>query len=102
MRPRDDIPAGEAFLGRIVEDARRSLALKRVVLFGSRARGDARESSDYDLAFEHGSTDAQWCAFVNRTQDEALTLSDLDLLDWRQASPALRERVRREGIVLYG
>jgi len=55
----------------IVREASRSLVLRRALLFGSRARGDARTASDIDLAFEHDSTDAEWAAFVNRMSDEA-------------------------------
>ncbi|HYN69723.1 MAG TPA: nucleotidyltransferase domain-containing protein [Candidatus Eisenbacteria bacterium] len=49
-RPAGPIPAGSshalaAIVGRIV----RLVDPERIVLFGSRARGDAREDSDYDL-----------------------------------------------------
>ncbi len=38
-------------------------ALDRVVLFGSRARGDAREDSDYDLAVFLKQCDDLWAAW---------------------------------------
>lgn len=92
----------EDALRQIVQRARRVLNLKRVVLFGSRARGDARPDSDIDLAFEHGSSAARWAEFVNEMQDAAPTLLSLDLLDLSAAEPALRARVEAEGRLLYG
>lgn len=90
------------FVDAVVQEARRLLAVDRVWLFGSRARGDARELSDYDLAFDHQASDAAWCAFVNLVQDEASTLADLDLVDLRQASRELRARILKEGVLLHG
>ncbi len=89
-------------IGGIVREASRSLVLRRALLFGSRARGDARTGSDIDLAFEHDSTDAEWASFVNRMSDEAPTLLPLDLVDLRKADAALRERIVREGVRVDG
>ena len=86
----------------VVDEARRDLELRRVLLFGSRARGDARSGSDIDLAFEHESDDATWAGFVNRMRDTAPTLLDLDLIDLDSVSPELRSKVLAEGKVLYG
>lgn len=86
----------------IVEQAGKALRLRRVWLFGSRSRGDAREDSDIDLAFEHDSRPEDWADFVNATLEDAPVLSDLDLVDIRTAEPALRERILREGALLHG
>ena len=74
----------------------------KVILYGSRARGSAREDSDYDLAFvfpkdRHN----RWVRFVVDLDDAAVTLLPVDLLDWNEASESLRERICREGVVLY-
>lgn len=87
---------------KLVELAEQSLALRRVYLFGSRARGDAHRFSDVDLAFEHDSSPAQWARFVNTAQDECPLLLDLDLVDLREATAALRERILLEGKILHG
>jgi predicted nucleotidyltransferase len=89
-------------VGAIVREAQRSLVLRRALLFGSRARGDARAASDIDLAFDHDSTEAEWAAFVNRMGDEAPTLLPLDLVDFRRVDFALRDRIVREGIRVDG
>jgi predicted nucleotidyltransferase len=86
----------------IVREAKQSLALRGALLFGSRARGDARLASDIDLALEHDSTDAEWAAFVNRMGDEAPTLLPVDLVDLRRVDAALRERILREGVRVDG
>ena len=86
----------------IVRTAQRSLALKRAILFGSRARNDARPDSDVDLAFEHASTDAEWASFVNEMAECAPTLLPLDLVDLARVAPELRTRIRRDGRVVHG
>jgi predicted nucleotidyltransferase len=86
----------------IVRAAQRSLVLQRAILFGSRARGDARADSDIDLAFEHASTGSQWAEFVNEMAEHAPTLLALDLVDLAHAEPPLRARVLREGRVVHG
>jgi predicted nucleotidyltransferase len=96
------VQALERVVAEIVEAARRSLDLQRVILFGSRARGDARLDSDLDLAFDHSSTDAEWADFVNQMRDEAPTLLPLDLVDLAQADPALRARITSEGRLVHG
>jgi predicted nucleotidyltransferase len=86
----------------MIREAARVLDLRRVFLFGSRARGDARKDSDIDLAFEHGSSPAAWADFVNAMRDGAPTLLDLDLVDLAEVGPELRTRIVSEGKVLYG
>jgi len=89
-------------LRELLLQAERSLALRRVYLFGSRARGDARDDSDVDLAFEHESSPAEWAKFVNEARDQSRILLDLDLVDFSSAPAALRDRIEREGKLLRG
>ena len=86
----------------MIREAAKVLDLRRVYLFGSRARGDARKDSDIDLAFDHGSPPAAWADFVNAMRDGAPTLLDLDLVDLAEIGPELRTRIFSEGKVLYG
>ncbi len=75
--------------------------VERVVLFGSRARGDERERSDIDLAVIGPDitrpewTDI-WCLV-----DDAPTLLSIDLLRFEEAPDHLRESITREGVALY-
>ena len=58
----------------------------KVILYGSRARGDAREDSDYDLAFVFpGDRRDRWVRFVVDLDDAAVTLLPVDLLNWNEA-----------------
>jgi predicted nucleotidyltransferase len=98
-RASQDEPSG---LRELLRQAESALVLRRVYLFGSRARGDARADSDLDLAFEHDSSPAEWADFVNQAQDEAPVLLDLDLVDLAQAPSELRERILKEGKLLRG
>jgi len=87
---------------RVVESAVRTVDPTRVILYGSRARGDARENSDYDLAFVFPKDRrSRWTRFLADFDDAALTLLPVDLLDWNEASEPLREQIGKEGITLY-
>ena len=89
-------------LREILQLAENDLDLKRVWLFGSRARVDGRANSDIDLAFEHASRPETWANFVNTVLDQAPVLLDLDLVDLGSADPGLRERILAEGRLLRG
>ena len=90
------------FLGLIVEKARELLGPCRVILFGSRARGDFRDSSDFDVAVEHKAPPGQWASFVVAVKEAPITLHDLDIVDLNQADTALQKAIRKEGISLHG
>ena len=74
---------------------------EKVVLFGSRARGDERERSDVDLAVVgEDITDSEWTDIWCYV-DDAPTLLCIDLVRFEQAPSHLRESVIKEGIALY-
>jgi predicted nucleotidyltransferase len=87
---------------RLIDYGIKTVEPDRVILFGSRARGDARENSDYDLAFDFPSNRLlYWLRFVTSADDLPITLRPTDLVAWHEASPELQERIKLEGILIY-
>ena len=71
--------------------------VKRVELFGSRARGDYKRASDIDLAVRGGDIPR-----FSLDIEETSTLLKFDIVDLdSQMQDELRESIRREGKVLY-
>lgn len=72
--------------------------VERVVLFGSRARGDYHRASDIDLAVWGGDT----ARFTVDVDEQTSTLLKYDVVDMgREVSLELLRSVEREGRVLY-
>jgi predicted nucleotidyltransferase len=79
------------------------LAGYTVVLFGSRARRDHGEHSDFDLGV-YGSTPLPLDVFyaVGDFLDDLPTLHRIDWVDLNRASAALRESALTQSVVVYG
>ena len=76
----------------------RKYGVEKVILFGSRARGDYQRASDIDLAVLGGDI----MRFALDVDEETSTLLEFDVID---LSLPLQERfldsIKEEGIVLY-
>ncbi len=74
--------------------------IQKVILFGSRARGDNKERSDVDLAVSGGNI-----TMFSLDVDEIVivpTLLMFDVVDLdRGCNEELRESIQRDGVVLY-
>lgn len=80
-----------------IQKIARDNGVKKVVLFGSRARGDYKRTSDIDLAVFGGDT-ARFALDIEDTS----TLLEYDIVDMgREPQEELQESVRREGMVIY-
>ena len=78
----------------------RDAAASRLVLFGSRARGDNRERSDIDLAVF--GLDAAQSGRLRLALEELPTLLEFDLVCVdANTSPQLLDNIEREGVTLY-
>ena len=87
----------QVVLDEIRELARR-YGVKRVVLFGSRARGDYWRASDIDLAEEGGKISG----FALDVQDTTSTLLEFDIVDLSELPEGeFLDTIRREGVVIY-
>lgn len=72
--------------------------LHQVILFGSRARGDHRKTSDIDLAVRGGNI----ARFTLDVDEETSTLLKYDVVDLGQnISAELLNSIEQEGRVLY-
>lgn len=85
----------------VIEEIR-SLASKyqihKVILFGSRARGDFKRTSDIDLAVEGGDFDH----FALDVSEETSTLLKFDIVDLdRDVQQELLDSIRKEGRLIY-
>ncbi len=79
-------------------DLAKKYNVRKLVLFGSRARGDYKEKSDIDLAVYEGDC----TKFSLDVDDETYTLLSYDVVDMnRPIDNELKESIEREGIVLY-
>lgn len=75
--------------------------VQRVLLFGSRARGDAEERSDIDLAVDLSSiSQERWFKMVSMVED-ARTLLTIDFVRLDRVPRALKTRIESEGKVLF-
>lgn len=72
--------------------------VKKVILFGSRARGDYKARSDIDLAFCGGNSSQ----FILSVDEETSTLLEFDIIDLEKpVREELQESIDREGVLLY-
>ena len=70
----------------------------KVILFGSRARGDFHRTSDIDLAVTGG----EIARFALDVDEETSTLLEYDIVNLDGAvRQELQENIEREGLILY-
>lgn len=78
-------------------------SIKRIILYGSRARGDNTSRSDIDLAIDcPGITEHDWHCVLNII-DQADTLLGIDCVRFDTLSEAnpLRNSIEHDGVILY-
>ncbi len=88
-----------------LEDLRRFLATYfqgrrvRVILFGSRGRGNARPGSDVDLAFLSDEDLSEDLRKLREILEESCLPYKVDLVDLSRVAPTFRAQVEREGMI---
>ncbi|MFN3629130.1 MAG: nucleotidyltransferase family protein [Casimicrobiaceae bacterium] len=91
-------PRDELTVRRILDPLVRATGA-RVVLFGSRARGEARAASDFDLALVAAAPLPADALAEARAAFEASSIPfEVDLVDYHRATPELRAAIDRDGV----
>ena len=81
-----------------IRDLAEKYGLERVVLFGSRARGDYKKTSDIDLAVTGGNI----TLFTLDVEEETSTLLSFDVVNLDgNVQEELRKSIEQEGRLLY-
>ena len=76
----------------------RSRKIQKLMIFGSRARGDNHPKSDIDLAVRGGDV----VGFTDDVNEKARTLLFFDVIDLDRTLPdAFRAEIMKDGVVLY-
>ncbi len=94
-------PQRSRFLRQVIDTARSSIDPARILLYGSRARGSSRATSDYDLAFDGLRHPEKWSGFVLYLDEHAETLLPFDLVRYDEASSELRAQIDEDGVIVY-
>lgn len=81
-----------------MEELAQKYGITKIILFGSRARGDFSRASDIDIAVCGGNVER----FAVDAEEELPTLLTFDVVDLsKDISESLRESIQREGVILY-
>ena len=74
----------------------------RIVLFGSRAKGDARDTSDFDIAVDAGlKISLGVIARIKDEIDELHTLKSIDIIDLNRVNPKFKTIICKSGVNIY-
>lgn len=74
----------------------------KVILFGSRARGDHDERSDVDLAIQAPRiSDGAWLQLRMAIEEDLHSLLFFDVVKWEEIPAALKNEIKEEGKILY-
>jgi hypothetical protein len=86
----------------IVRAAAIEKAVRRVYLFGSRARNEQSDRSDYDLGVDWDlSVAGSWGQFAGQIRDGIPTLHQLDLVRLDLCADDLKNVILGEGVLIY-
>lgn len=79
-------------------DIARNNQIEKVILFGSRARGNYKRTSDIDLAVSGGNISA----FSLMVDEETSTLLEFDVVNLdKSVEEELLSSIKKEGIIVY-
>lgn len=99
----------DILLDEMVERVKDVLSPDKIVLFGSRSRGDAGQKSDYDLLVvtessqpRHRRSASAYTAIADLPVEvDIIVYTPSEVEEWRDVPEAFVSTALREGIVLY-
>ena len=72
--------------------------IEKIILFGSRARGDHKEKSDIDIAAGGNKSEK----LAPEIEEKSPTLLKFDIVDMNKpVSEELKDSIEKEGIIIY-
>ncbi len=98
MNPWTPPPSVQLLIERIIQTVKPA----KLVLFGSRARGDFRGNSDIDLCvFHRHCTDREWNELLISIEEDPHTLFTVELVEFETLSKVYQDAIRKDGVTLY-
>ncbi len=86
----------------IVEQVISSAKPRSIVLFGSRARGDHRTNSDFDIAvLGRSCSSPMWHKLISEISESNNSLYAIDLVEFESLPKGHQEKIQTEGKMLY-
>ena len=93
----------DKILALLVKEFAKYSSIEKAVLFGSRARGDNGERSDYDIAVFGQLSHSDKVKLRAMADDGLPTLHKIDLVFVNEIeNSALLDNIQREGVCFYG
>ncbi|BCB96578.1 hypothetical protein JZK55_15000 [Dissulfurispira thermophila] len=74
----------------IIDKLKKDIDPQKIILFGSKARGDFHSRSDTDIAVE-----------TDKSLEELLLNGAVDIVDMNRANDELKDKIKKEGVVIY-
>ena len=88
-----------SIINEIIDICKKYYGINKVVLFGSRARGDNELKSDIDLAVY---CDSDLSLFIEEIENTTLTLLEFDFSDMNKVKDDFFiEQIKKDGIIIY-
>lgn len=80
----------------------KEFGVNKIILFGSRARGDFKDTSDIDIAIEFLTDDKDNFIKIQTKLEELNTLYKFDIVDFRSIKDSkFKNEILKDGIVIY-
>ena len=104
MKQKTDLKAlsADEILAEVYDLIARFLPDALIFLFGSRARGDAEQTSDFDFAIDAGSKiPLDVIARIECKIEELRTLKSVDIIDLNRVNPEFKRIILKTGVNIY-